>query len=178
MATRRGITISLTSQGTGDFLLYTIPSILARSNLAYRTIQATFQVVRGNNLANKGKAEGKSKGYSNTVLLLILVRTNTWYAGEPTEVITISGSISKTLALKSCKTFGQGETIPTPSSNEESQRKTGIVNFQKPAKQLFKLNEKGFSPLVLMIKTAPPLLYILQNISLLFSQSIDLHRLN
>jgi len=83
---------------------------------------------------------------------------NTWYDGKVTEVMTMNGSISKTSVLKSFKIFGQGETIPTPSNNEDSPRNTRSVKLEKTPSQLFKLNETEFSPSVLTIKTSPPLL--------------------
>ena len=76
----------------------------------------------------------------------------------------MSGSTSKTSVLKLLKTFGQADSIPTPSSNEERPRNTRSVILERPQSQLFKVNETEFSLSVLMIKTWPPLLPTLQKI--------------
>jgi len=158
-----------TYQRTVDSLLSTISSTSARSNLTLKMIQPTSQVVTKNNLVKQWKEDGKSKGYLNSVLLLVPAKANTWYDRKGMEVMRMSGSTLKTSALKSFKTFGQAETIPTPSSNQDPPRNTRSVIFEKPSSQLFKLNETEFSPSVLTTKTSPPLLPTLQKISLMFS---------
>jgi len=67
------------------------------------------------------------------------------------EVKMMGGSTLKTSALKSFKTFGQVETIPTPSSNDDPPRNTRSITLEKPPSQLFKPNEKEFSLSVLTI---------------------------
>jgi len=169
MSTGSGTTIHSTCQQIVDFLLFTISSTSARSNLTLKRIQPTSQVVTKNNLAKYRKADGKSNEYSNFVRLLVPAKANTWYDGRVTEVMTMSGSTSKTSVLKSFKTIGQAEATPTPSNNEDRPRNTRRVSLKKPLSQLFKLNETEFLPLVLMIKTSPPLLPTLQKISFMFS---------
>ena len=94
-----------------------------------KTIQPTSRVITRNDLGRLRKVDGKSNEYSNFIPLLVLAKANTWYVGKGMEVMTMSGSPSKTSALKSFKTFGKVETIPTPSSNEDPPRNTKSVTL-------------------------------------------------
>jgi len=133
-----------------------------------KTIRRTSQAITRNNLVKKRKGDRKSNEYLNFVLPLIPAKANTCCDGKGTEVITMSGSTSKTSALKLFKTFGQAETIATPSSYEDPPRSTNRVTLEKRLSQLFKLNESEFPPTVLTIKTSPPLLPTLEKISWMF----------
>jgi len=61
------------------------------------------------------------------------------------------------------------EIISIPSNKEDPLGNIRNTILEKPPSQLFKLNEIEFSLSVLMTRTSPPLLPILQKISLMFS---------
>jgi len=56
-------------------------------------------------------------------MLLVLTKVNTPYVEKGMELMTMSGSTSKTSALKSFQTFTQAETTPAPTRNEDPHKK-------------------------------------------------------